>query len=164
MIETKFVSEHSDIHQKFLFSAIEEGLQAIVKVGDSESKFIAEKSVEVLHCLRKISNASEICVTSETSEKSSKSQSKKMRRKTVKRDKRSKKSVELVIPQQNGAVENVNGTFSSNRLLQWRTKEALSQKKAAAKVKVSVSSWQAWEAGKWVPSAKTVQRLKKMGV
>ena len=73
------------------------------------------------------------------------------------------KAVEVVSAPTNGTTHSGNED-SSQRMKDFREREALSQKNAAARAEVSISSWQAWETGKWVPGEEMMRRLEKVGI
>ena len=84
-------------------------------------------------------------------------------KRTTAKSKVSDKTVEVVSAPTNGTAPSGNED-SSQRMKDFRERESLSQKKAAARAKVSISSWQAWENGKWVPGEGMMRRLAKIGV
>ena len=153
-------------------TALERALELIADVGDAKSKAIASVALGIVDNFEELSEAVHAPSKGRTakakvgkvSKKSTKSRTRKVEASKADSPKAKEAKVVLVAPSAtNGSSLNGNAD-SAKRLLDWRKKESLSQKKAAERVAVSVGSWQAWESGKWPPSAEMIRRLEKIGI
>ena len=151
----------SGMYREAQLTVLEQALELIADVGDSNSKSIATESLSIYKTL---CSDSVSCASSPVRTQNVKRVRKTKAKSNAKaKAKAVKKAVKVVQAPTNGAAP-TGDADSSQRLKEFRERESLSQKNAAAKAKVSISSWQAWESGKWTPGTEMMRRLAKVGV
>jgi len=157
----------SGMYREAQLTVLEQALELIADVGDSNSKSIATESLSIYKtlCSDSVSCASSPVRTHKVKRvRKAKAKAKpKAKARAKAKAKGVKKAVKVVQAPTNGTTP-TGDADSSKRLKEFRERESLSQKNAAAKAKVSISSWQAWESGKWTPGTEMMRRLAKVGV
>ena len=169
----------NSMYQEAQLTTLLKSLETISSEGDAYSQSIASNALLLYKALDGFTAGDGTAVASKPRKVKAKAKSKgrakakrttaKAKRTTAKvkrttaKSKVSDKTVEVVSAPTNGTAPSGNED-SSQRMKDFRERESLSQKKAAARAKVSISSWQAWENGKWVPGEGMMRRLAKIGV
>ena len=151
----------SGMYREAQLTVLEQALELIADVGDSNSKSIATESLSIYKTL--CSDSVSWAASPVRAHKVKRVRKTKAKAKAKAKAKGVKKAVKVVQAPTNGAAP-TGDADSSQRLKEFRERESLSQKNAAAKAKVSISSWQAWESGKWTPGTEMMRRLAKVGV
>ena len=142
---------------------MERSLKLICEVGDSKSQTVAEEALRICSCIPSSVEGTSLPKAKTKKRTVTRKVSSKAKNKPSPKPGRRVHKVTIVSPS-NGAMSLNGNSTTAGRLLAWRKGESLSQKKAAERASVSISSWQAWEAGKWPPGEEMLKRLEKLGV
>ena len=166
----------NSMYQEAQLTTLLKSLETISSEGDAYSQSIASNALLLYKALDGFTAGDATAVASKprraTATAKAKAKAKrtpKAKRTTAKAKRTAAKSkvpakaVEVVSAPTNGTTHSGNED-SSQRMKDFREREALSQKNAAARAEVSISSWQAWETGKWVPGEEMMRRLEKVGI
>jgi len=185
MSESNIESHVSCLYRETQTIVLEQALGIIADVGNAEAKAVALEALNIAQALQATADFSDglksgaelakgMPLTTKAAKKAqpkAKAKAKKRTSSKAKNKAPKKRTIKLITPIESGTSMSLNGDdISSNgydaagRLLAFRSRESLSQKKAAARAEVSISSWQAWESGKWVPGEEMMRRLEKVGV